>query len=177
MTMRAIDKWVYVGLAKGAGETFVHIQWDGKRLSLSGVEGPLPNGNCKGSCGQIDLHNIYNPAPDVAIIKLTQVWAAWHLNDMRAGCEHQRAEQWDKRPIDPSKPLNAYGKHFPGQRQDSWNMLTWVSRREHPQGLLSEPCPTCGYKFGTAWLHEEVPEEVITFLHSLPSVDAPKGWR
>lgn len=87
-------------------------------------------------------------------------WQRWHLNDMRAGCEHQRAGGWAERPIDPSKPLNSYGKHFPGQRQDSWNMLTWVPRGEHPEGLLSHPCPTCGYKYGSQWLKEEIPADV-----------------
>lgn len=91
---------------------------------------------------------------------IARVWKRWHLNGMRAGCEHQRVEKWDERPINPAKPLNTYGKHFEGQKYASWNMLTWVSPKEHPKGLLGKPCPTCGYAYGSAWLKEELPEEV-----------------
>lgn len=103
---------------------------------------------------------------DAQAQSILDVWKKYHLNDMRAGCEHQRAEGWNVRPIDPSKPTNAYGKHFPGQRQDSWNMLAWVTRDEHPEGLLSHPCPTCGYKYGSAWLKEELPPEIVATIES-----------
>ena len=26
--------------------------------------------------------------------RLVEIWRRWHLNDMRAGCEHQRAAKW-----------------------------------------------------------------------------------
>lgn len=90
----------------------------------------------------------------------------WHLNDMRAGCEHQLDESqeggsWDKRPIDPTKPLSAYGKHYPGQRSDSTNMLTWIHPEDYSCGLLDVACPVCGYKFGSKWLKEELTPEVL----------------
>jgi hypothetical protein len=89
-----------------------------------------------------------------------------HLNGMKAGCEHQEAEGWDERPIDPSKPLDAYGLHFPGQKQMSWNMLVWVRPDEHPEGLLTKSCPTCGYKYGTEWKKRELPASVATWAQS-----------
>jgi hypothetical protein len=95
---------------------------------------------------------------------------------MRAGCQHQRAAGWHKRPIDPAKPTTAYGKHFPGQRQDSWNLLGWVRADEHPEGLMCRPCPECGYKYGTAWLSEPVPETVLAFLRNLPDADRTPSW-
>jgi hypothetical protein len=91
----------------------------------------------------------------------------WHLNNMKAGCVHQEAEGWDKRPIDPSKPTDTYGKHFPGQSSASWNMLTWVRRDEHPQGLLCEPCPVCGYRYGSAWQKRELPPEIVTLAETV----------
>lgn len=81
---------------------------DGK-LSISGVEGPLSSGNALGSCGQIDMHYAHRNEADNdkrgALIEpgefnfaegwnadlwldLLDVWKRWHLNDMRAGCEH-----------------------------------------------------------------------------------------
>jgi hypothetical protein len=101
--------------------------------------------------------------------ELVAVWQRWHLNDMRAGCEHQRTTKWDSLPIDPSKPLNTYGKHFEGQRSDSWNMLTWVRPDEHPEGLLTKPCPVCGYKYGSAWQSEPLPPDIITYVENLPN--------
>lgn len=149
-------------------------------LSITGVIGPKRNGDCRGSCGQI-IDHLADTAPvepwtRELIDKLQEVWDRWHLNSMRAGCEHQRAEKWDQRPIDPSKPTDAYGKHFEGQRHASWNMLTWVKRSEHPEGLLSEPCPTCGYKFGSSWLYEAVPDDVVEFLAGLPESTIAYPW-
>lgn len=91
----------------------------------------------------------------------------WHLNAMSPACAHQIAEGWDKRPIDPQQPTNRYGKFFDGQRLPSWNMLAWVSRSEHPEGLLSHPCDTCGYKYGTAWLVKPLPDEVVAEVKAL----------
>ena len=70
--------------------------------------------------------------PRKRILKLLSIWERWHLNDMQAGCEHQRT-------------------------------LGWTSYDEHP----SEPCPTCGYKYGSAWLYESLPQDVIDFIQPL----------
>lgn len=37
----------------------------------------------------------------------------------------------------------------------------WVRQEEHPDGLLGKPCDICGYRYGTAWKHEELPREII----------------
>lgn len=160
---------------------FCRIEYKNGRLSITGVVGPKANGDALGSCGQItDTLKSPELVPyrDFPVAKFVEVWERWHLNDIRAGCEHQRAEGWNKRPIDPTKPLNSYGKHYEGQRFASWNMLTWVPESEHPEGLLSRPCPTCGYKYGTKWLTEEVPEDVIAWLFSdaVPVTDVKPAW-
>lgn len=167
-------------------KVFVTVSWNGERLSFTGVEGPMRNGNCRGSCGQIDMGWREDPErwiyggremPRARVERLMELWQRWHLNDMKAGCEHQRAEGWDQRPIDPNKPLNAYGKHFPEQRYDSSNMLAWVRPDEHPDGLLTKACPQCGYKYGTAWKTEAVPHEVLVELLTYPTVDElPGDW-
>jgi hypothetical protein len=158
-------------------DVFVKITWDGKRLSVTGVEGPHAGGNCFGSCGQIDLSCVTPAAGwEDKIGTLADYWRAWHLNDLRAGCEHQRAAKWEERPINPSKPLNAYGRHFPGQQSDSCNMLVSVFAAEHPEGLLCKPCPVCGYKYGSAWLCEKVPAKVVAWLRALPETDVTPAW-
>lgn len=52
----------------------------------------------------------------------------------------------------------------------------WVRPEEHPDGLLCKPCEVCGYKYGTAWLKEEVPQEIISKLESFPSASVSPAW-
>ncbi len=183
---RAFTKVVRLGRTADAGDVYCKIEYSAEgRLSVTGVEGPRRNGNMRGSAGQIvatlrerGVEHI-TPAPGWTHDRMCgflRLWDAWHLNDMRAGCEHQRSEGWADRPIDPTKPTRAYGKHFPGQRQDSWNMLVWVWRSEHPEGLLAFPCPTCGYKYGTQWLKQDVPDDVLEWLRTLPDSDITPAW-
>jgi hypothetical protein len=130
-----------------ADKVFLTIEWTGKRLSITGVVGPKANGDCYGSCGQCrDALKEITRFDDgwwmkEGVARLAETWDRWHLNDMRAGCEHQREMGW--------------------------------TYDEHP----SEPCPTCGYKFGTAWRREDVPEDVLQWLHDLPETTYSYPWR
>jgi hypothetical protein len=163
------------GTAKD-GDVFVKVEYDltedgdaerrKPRLSLSGVVGPYPSGNAAGGCGQINPAAIESLAPGWTPAMLERLWGAWkrwHLNDMRAGCEHQRAEGWGEKEL-----VLANGEK---------KLSTWVTPAEHPDGVLCKPCPVCGYKYGTAWLCEEVPAEVLEFLRGLPDSDVPYPWR
>ena len=47
-------------------------------------------------------------------------------------------------------------------------MLGWLKPEEHPEGLLCRPCPVCGYRYGTSWVREQVPQDVIDWLFFLP---------
>ncbi len=177
---------------------FVLAEFNDGKLSITGVIGPTSGGNALGGCGQIEMGFAHrdpkdndartvNPTKPSDIrfapgwtakrwLDLLDIWKRWHLNDMKAGCEHQLSEGWDKRPIDPTKPTTAYGKFFPGQKHDSWNLLAWVSPDEHPDGLLTKPCSTCGYKYGTGWKRVEVPADVIAKIVALPSADRQPAW-
>lgn len=164
------------------GKVWVKVEWDGTRLSLTGEIGPTPSGNASGGCGQIDDElaaiDEFAAGWDADLVaRLAGTWRRWHLNDMRAGCEHQRAAGWHERPIDPAKPTTSYGRHFPGQSQDSWNLLGWVRPDEHPDGLLGKPCDECGYRYGTAWLTEAVPADVIERLAALPATEQTHPWQ
>lgn len=54
--------------------------------------------------------------------------------------------------------------------------LGWLNPEEHPEGILTKPCPECGYKYGTAWRKETVPDTVLDFLKSLPDTDKQPAW-
>lgn len=93
---------------------------DAGRLSITGSvkEAGQYGGESGGQCyDSIIPANRYQAA-------LVQLWKRWHLNDLRAGCVHQRRLKW-----------------------------TWA---DHP----CDPCPVCGYKFGTSWLREELPPQI-----------------
>jgi hypothetical protein len=51
-----------------------------------------------------------------------------------------------------------------------------VYPHEHPKGLLCKPCPECGYKYGSEWRHEDVPDEVLAWLCALPDTDVTPAW-
>lgn len=127
---------------KVAFSVFVKIVYKDGRLSLTGVEGPLASGNCRGGCGQIDVefwhrnseYNDKRMADPVRIRafapgwtedkwqRLLDIWHDWHLNDMRARCEHQTGPEWDT-----GKQLEVYTY--------SWGPRYHELRRQVAEGL------------------------------------------
>lgn len=209
---------------------YAQISYRDGKLSISGVEGPRPNGDAFGSCGQIIMEewNITSYAPGwdaEKVARFREVWERWHLNDMRASCEHQRG--WDttrkveivtyqltsealreqdaaKKYVLETAAATGHVELSDGTRellQLPWNTTTapdvdgpgggryevkkreqkalgWLRQEEHPEGMLSRPCDVCGYKYGTSWLREEVPADILDFLAALPDADIriPAAW-
>jgi len=135
---------------------FCEILYYNVRLSISGVIGPTRYGNAMGSCGQINgsftTRTLTRTQDSIRFVKgwnrtlwydFLDAWDLYHLNDMHAGCEHQRALHWEN---------DGYDKH------------------------PSEPCPTCGYQYGTSWNFIPVPETVLDFLKNLPVTDRTPAW-
>mgnify|MGYP001580030912 CR=1 FL=1 len=225
LAIGAFDKWVLAG--RGVrGEVFVSIRWDGKRLSISGVEGPKRNGDALGSCGQCVDALVGLLREDVDAAKLRDIWERWHLNDMRVACEHQRADDWGSETLEivtygltseawvqkraaeaeciraasagEVANLSATGRALiapdwfrdrfaPPDADDALSgcyevrkretkTAGWVYPTEHPRGVFTKPCPACGHKYGSAWLMEKVPADVIAWLRALPASDACP-WR
>lgn len=181
------------------GDVWVRAGWDEQtgRLSLAGVVGPLTNGDAMGSSGQItgELLRLANADPEriaggwtrARIARLAEIWDRWHLNDMRPGCAHQRALGWERRRFDENKPANHYGRHYEGQSHPTSNLCGWIygpSSRGgrfspgdwHERGLLLEPCPECGYLYGSVWMREEVPDEIQAELRAFPEASMPCPW-
>ena len=72
---------------------------------------------------------------------------------------------------EPQKPL------YPGMAgATETKALGWLHPEEHPDGILGKPCPVCGYKYGHSWLTEEVPQDVIDWLCSLPESPVEPAW-
>ena len=77
---------------------YVEIEYKDGKLSLHGVVGPMSNGDCRGSAGQC-VNSIRNGVPTEdwtkeMLQKLCDIWDKWHLNDMRAYCQHQKELGW-----------------------------------------------------------------------------------
>jgi hypothetical protein len=141
----------------------IEFSVDGK-LSISGVEGPLPSGNARGGCVQIEMHMTpewlstlryaegWNRAK---VAEFLAVWRAWHLNDMKAGTPEQEAEL--KRHTFPGYPVSHYD---------------WAKETLRAAGLQ----PHNGYCYGSKWLRVEVPAEVVAFLRALPDSPTRPAW-
>lgn len=145
------------------GSIFCRIKFDGGRLSISGVEGPDPNGNCRGGCGQIVMHDwhihAYAEGWDAAkVAHFREVWKRWHLNDLRAGSPAQ--EQYlREHPVSVSYPEAPYQK---------------ASAVLEAAGL--NPDPETGYRYGRAWHLEAVPQSIIDYLEGLPVSPVAPAW-
>jgi hypothetical protein len=144
-------------------QTYIKISYQDGRLSITGVVGPMRNGDCRGSCGQIVMSGLnvteYAPGWDAeSVAKLTEFWNRWHLNEMRAGSPAQ--ERFLR-----ENPVKAI---YPESHYD-------VACKALAQAGLN-PDPETGYKYGTAWLREEVPADVLEWLASRPDTDHQPAW-
>lgn len=148
-------------------KVFVTVKWGNHlnpthpfTLSVSGVVGPYVSGNCAGSCGQcLDVLTdpAFRPADGIDAKRLHDVWNRWHLNDMRAGSPAQEA-YLREHPVTATYPESHYEK---------------VKAALAAAGLQ----PDNGYSYGSAWLREEVPADVLEWLHALPQSDLmPSVW-
>lgn len=144
------------------GDTFVKIQWDGKRLSITGVEGPKSNGDCSGACGQIVMHEwnlqLINDEWEPEMVKrLRDLWNRWHLNDMRAGSASQE-KYLRNNPIIVTYPETHYEK--------ACKVLADANLNPDENG----------YKYGTKWIFEEVPNHIIEELFTFPASKIKPAW-
>lgn len=202
-------------------------------LSITGVVGPKNNGDAIGSCGQIEMGlgdgGSIIPArgwSQELIKAFLTTWRAWHLNDMRAACSHQRAagigsrqltvttyrlnsaawelkkaaeaelvkaaqegraahlthaqlflisDEWYKDRFTPPSDTSPLAGLYEVTKREQ-KLSGWVYEHEHPQGDLSRKCKVCGHAYGSAWLKEAVPPEVVAFLEGLPDTDKIPAW-
>lgn len=47
---------------------------------------------------------------------------------------------------------------------------------KHPDGILTKPCPVCGYKWGSSWRAERIPDGVLQWLEALPDSKRKPAW-
>lgn len=86
--------------------------------------------------------------PKESFLRLLGIWKEWHLNDCRPYCAHQK-------PL--VKLLEIENPEL--LRVENLEKLWDISEFRR--------CPKCGYKYGTEWRYEPLPEDVKNFLKSL----------
>ncbi len=173
--MRDFEKVVRLGTIlpswrNRAFSIFCKIKWNDGKLSISGVEGPFKNGDCAGSCGQIDMHlrdevETINPASGWTHEKLRwffDIWERWHLNQLIAGTPGQM-EYLRRRKHEYS--YAEHGDYY------SWAKGKLGQVDFNPVALNGEE-----YFYGHAWLKEDVPDDVLEWLFSLPDTDKTPAW-
>lgn len=77
-----------------------------------------------------------------------------------------------KSPGDADPLANLYGTAYTLLKQ-----TRDLTPDEHPLGVLEKPCEVCGHKYGTAWLREAVPADVLAWLRQLPESRILHPWR
>ncbi len=165
MNTSMFHRVIYAGNAPDRqGKIFLKIKITDGKLSISGVVGPLKSGNCRGSCGQVlDELPTAKPVGDLTreqLLELYVVWSRWHLNDMKAGSPAQ--ENFLR--------IHEHEGSFTYTQQ--CDVLAKANLNPDPDYIHNgKP-----YNYGTAWLREELPEDVITFLTSLPVTSADYAW-
>lgn len=145
--VKPFEKVLHLGTINACtvkARVFVKVRWDGKALSLTGVEGPKHNGNAVGSCGQIQQRAFESYAPGwtgTQVDRLFAIWKQYHLNDLQAGCEHQQALGWtSKEHLSKVCPMcgYAYGS-------------AWLYK-EVPETVLEELCQLPDADVQPAWV-------------------------
>ena len=100
------------------------------------------------SCGQIK-EELVEFFPEIAPL------LPWHLNDLKAGCEHQDVLGWGHGIDVTVEPESK-------EAQNAWGAtVTVTTQRKVYKDSIGAPCPTCGYCYGTAWTKRELPPEIV----------------
>lgn len=63
-----------------------------------------------------------------------------------------------------------------GRLNSVYRQRNEISYKDHPLGFLKRPCPICRYEYGTYWLKEELPNDVISFILGLPEPKTKPSW-
>lgn len=162
----------FVGTTDDGG-FYVTCQWhwnnNQNELSLTGVIGPKANGDARGSCGQTGVPEIIKYAEGwdaESAAKLAEIWKRWHLNGMRAGSPNQEA--WlRENPVEAVYPKS----HF----VEATAALDAAGLQPDPTFLRNDQ----PYSYGSAWIYEDVPEDVLVWLSQMPdnAQRLPECWR
>ena len=121
---------------------FCEIRFDDGKLSIVGVIGPMPSGNCRGGAGQcVDAIREGRPCDEWTqemLDKFCAIWDEWHLNDMRPYCKHQKELGWDKLAVTPVTLYHYRLNSKTLRRQESMKKSSWKMLCDGMTAALSD---------------------------------------
>ena len=122
----------------------IYTDEETERYMELSICGNIWNGNhsdivCGGQC----LDTIAKYIHTAQFREIRRIWKRWHLNGLRAGTPEQTAAIKAARAIDPKRTY-----------EDDCNLLKIIDLYEVE--YKGKP-----YKYGHAWIHEELPADVI----------------
>ena len=125
------------------------------RLTITHVEGPTAGGNARGGGPFNSLtFTKYAPGWDAdKVAALVAIAGRWHLNDLTSGSPAQ--EQWLRE--------NTFAVKYPESHYDK------ATDALQAAGLNPDRAMDPPYSYGSAWLYEELPAEVVTTLVGFPN--------
>ena len=143
-----------------------------QRLGLSGVFGPMFNGDAKGAFGQIQddffhegiIQEYFDPWDEDSVKTLVSVWDEYHLNDMKAGSPRQERylDENNYRSLDYESRVEVL------EIAD----LEPDTRFEYNYGKGLRP-----YRYGSAWLKAPLPSHILEWFNGLPETTLTYPWR
>ncbi|MCP4221891.1 MAG: hypothetical protein GY773_00930 [Actinomycetia bacterium] len=155
---------------------FVTMRYEDGRLSISGVEGPKVNGDAVGSCGQcrdalVRLYSLERGWTRAMAGELHTIWDRWHLNDMRAGtlAQESHLRTFDDWRADATA-RSIMGDYGPDHYLWAQTVLAEVNLQPDPNG------PDGPYSYGSAWLSEDVPADILESLAAMPRATRSHPW-
>lgn len=111
-------------------------------LSITGTVRDQRGAEWSGQCTDV-VRKVWGAYPEV--VELCDLWDRWHLNDLRAGSRKQS---------DALRGKKNRTKH---------DHYTWACNYLKRKGLLTDQ----GYRYGNAWLFEEIPATVVARIKTL----------
>lgn len=166
-------------ISAGQQDVYIDVKFTDGRLSVTGSvvnTGELRLGdNRTVSCGQCvdSLRAVDEPASGIDVRRLADVWDRWHLNDMQPGTPRQmaflRQLPPEQRVYERVKAALMAAGLEPDVPDDVMADLQSLSAKTGMSvGDLADGMKIHGYRYGSLWLREEVPEDVLAFLRDLP---------
>lgn len=85
-------------------------------------------------------------------------------------------EVYDDEDIPYKNAYELNEKDCLGHTNTKYITRRWISYKDNELGFIGRSCPVCGYKYGTSWKIEEVPQDVIEWLNNLPETKVTPAW-
>jgi hypothetical protein len=138
------DRKTYFVGRTSEGNVNLFIKIENGKLSIMGDEGHHRSGQINTTLTAADIIE-YTPEWNEAKFKrLLEIWDRWHLNTMKAGTPAQE---------------KAVREYIKTTRYEYTAVCQYLKTKD----LYIDN----GYKYGTSWLKEELPADVVEFINGL----------